>query len=119
MMKPDLLWGLFIQLMTLVESDSIIICLWCGKQLEADNSIALTTVLNSATLESKIQTNKEKNTKYSMVISQNTTYSRGARLSDRGSVNIPFESISHRGRPYNTSLQSLRISPSNQTLYGS
>jgi len=55
-----LLWGLFIQLMTLAESDSIIICLWYRKQLEVDNLIALTTALSSATLESKIPTDKEK-----------------------------------------------------------
>ena len=58
--RQGLLWGLFIQLMTLAESDSIIMCLWCRRQLEADNSIALTTAFSSATLESKIPTDKEK-----------------------------------------------------------
>ena len=58
--RQGLLWGLFIQLMTLAESDSIIMCLWCRRQLEADNSIALTTAFSSASLESKIPTDKEK-----------------------------------------------------------
>ena len=47
-----------------------------------------------------------------MVIPQNTTYSEETRFLDKGSVNIPFEFISHKGRPHNRSPQSLRISPS-------
>jgi hypothetical protein len=46
--------------MILVELDLIILCLWYMRQLKADSSIALTTALSSATLESKIPTNKEK-----------------------------------------------------------
>jgi hypothetical protein len=61
--------------MILVELDLIILCLWYMRQLKADSSIALTTALSSATLESKIPTKKEKNTKKnSIVMSQNSAY---------------------------------------------
>jgi hypothetical protein len=53
-------YGLFIQLMTLEESDSIIICLWCKRGLEGKISIALTISQSLASLDSIIPVDIEK-----------------------------------------------------------
>ena len=55
-----LLWELCIQLITLAESDLIVICLWWRRQFEAESSTTLTTALSSAMFESSIPTGKEK-----------------------------------------------------------
>jgi hypothetical protein len=53
------MWGLYIQLITLAESDSMMRCWWWRRQLDVDSSMTLTIALNSAILESKIPTGTE------------------------------------------------------------
>jgi len=112
------MWGLCIQLITLAESDSMMKCWWWRRQLDVDSSMALTIALNSAILESKIPTGTENIPRRWpwWFCSTPPSYSRGAWLTKRRAIYVPFEAINHRRRPHIINFERVSIGPPKQAI---
>jgi len=54
--------------------------------------------------------------KMAMVISQHTTYFRGAWLTKRRAIHVPFEAINHKRRPHIMNSERVSIGPPKQAI---